>query len=569
MKTQFDTPDLHVEVSTIDGFHVRVSGIEAGGDIVSITTMSSRTDPSGSFNFVIVDRNLEVATWLRREIIYYSDGWKNPTSWFQVLQTRTLVDIYIDGVEQLIGVVTSIQRVGSVAGEFKGYSVSGVSLGHALKEMCVVWDRCEKYNPKWTVSGIFQWLPEDLEHFRAISSAEEAMENRYEVWNAAIRGKMDFDYRFANGKKIEDLISVKRSANGGTLSEMHYAQDLPWSKDLFVYEGDYWQYFKSLISAPFNELFVDCGDREIRLWNEDTVHETRISDLSRRAGTLTPHIEPGYKQTVRLKRGMVHLIFRPSPLDDDDLGISGFSYLRYQDIVKSAEAVKPPKFQEYVAIVDEDIVTTSLAATSDSLYTAFYVTFGGHSLINPAKLALAPMEYVEDAIALYGYKLLKANIEGIDYSAMDVPRALEGPYVDWLQKKLRSWYQWSDKMLGGGFHLRGNPYLRPGKYLLNLTRENRFERRRYYIDAVTQSYVYGSGFTSKVQVSRGIPFKDGSEGLRGETFAPRILPELRESTVAVESDPSDPALDINNDEFWERLESFQVQKNTEALTDAP
>jgi hypothetical protein len=430
----------------------------------------------------------------------------------------------------MVGVVTSVRKGLSVEGVGRVYVISGAGIGLLLNEQSVIWDRSHLH-PEWAVAAILGWQQQDIEEFKAVSSPWEAMQNRYEAWagkegeDGGLLGKLGTEYTFSDGKKATDLLVIKRAQDGGALSEMVYGNDLRWASNLFSYEGTFYNYFKSLISPPFNEMFVAYGDRTVHLFSDEALATTRLSETSKRAGTHSIFPPDGSDEYVDLERGKAYLVHRPVPFDDGNLGIEGLSYLRVKDIINRHELERSVIRQEFVVINDEDVAEKSLGLSSDQVYTVYRVSFGANSIIDPSKLELAPPEYDEGAIALYGYKPLKAQMEGIDFAALDANQVFAGPgYVSWLQKKLRSWYQWADKFMSGSLVLRGNPYIKPGKFLVFATEEDRFERRYFYIDTVGQDYTYGDGYQTTVSLARGTPTKRNPEGSNGEIFAPRISP---------------------------------------------
>jgi YidC/Oxa1 family membrane protein insertase len=77
----------------------------------------------------------------------------------------------------------------------------------------------------------------------------------------------------------------------------------------------------------------------------------------------------------------------------------------------------------------------------------------------------------------------------------------------WLQQKLASWFKSNDKLMKGSMTLKGNPFVRVGKFLQYLAEEEPFERRTFYIEAYSQNYNYGGNFQTSVTLTRGIPHK--------------------------------------------------------------
>ena len=506
------TPVVSVRLTTLDGAKMSLTNKELGGDITNLTVTKTISATHGTFNFTMVENKSTLRSFVRK---LWGDLGSGAFPWYRVFYPPALVDIYIDGQEQMLGIITEVTRAVAVGGG-RVYKISGVDMGYVLTILSMIWDKTG-HEGAWLVDGLFPWLPQDLQDIQVglgagqaadTVSPAEAMADRYSKWLAFIYDSLPFAYQFADGEAMQDKLRVISAPDGGCLSKNIYGTELEFGKEMMLSEQNFMAYFKSFVNYPFNELFVDCGDREVFLWSKRAQSLSAPNAVATMGFSPTGRTDLGQPEKVFIPSGQAHLIMRPSPFDDTRLpdGIYGHSLLRVQDIFGVLEKAKEPWQQEFFVIEEADVQNKSLGFSSQMQYSSYSVNFSAKFLGMPGNWNLAPPEYDTNAIAVYGHKPLVAPIETIDYTKMgNETDPLQPSYVSWLQKKLKSWFGMNDRLMRGSMTIKGNPFVRVGKFAAYKAEEEPFERRTFYVEGYTQTYNYGKSFTTSLQLTRGTP----------------------------------------------------------------
>lgn len=531
-------PYIKVTITSVEGDVLEFTNVEFGGDIISLATNKTLgNNVAGGFNIVMIAR--------RNFLDYYKISTKakkgTGDTAYEVFRPGTLVDIEINGREVMLGIVDSISRKSTMGAEGKParqYAISGRDLGAFLIDHKVWWDNCiRSASPNnFALASSSYWYGS----INAGSPAEliEKITNVwfYRVINNSIGGQNN-TYKFADGTPAyEKLITLREDQQSfqirasktvqkpdgtnqvidgepigtmkgpGALSNTTYGNYYLMTFDNWNYQGDLFNFLKTFVSSPFNELYVDTGDCEVPLGNPKdgptfTTNSTNIRSLTPDLDIQKP-IVPG-KRTAKLEKGKAYVIFRPTPFDDLNFGIepkqSLPSMLTMQDLVNND-------------IDDTVIVSKDLRVSKNDLPTFFAVFPAGSQTVAAQGRWFIKPAYNYKALARYGYNPMEVKLDSFNLFAKSFNPAAQEIVCDLFQQKLMSWFANADKFLVGTFLIMGDEKIRVGQRLTynRMTGndiEEEYEEGYYYITGVSHSYNYAGSFTTTLTVDRGVSKK--------------------------------------------------------------
>jgi len=541
MKIDYVAPVINVEFTSVDGDKFQVENQEFGGDIISLTTTKSMGEAAGSFTIEMVARDS------------YIDFFKIVTSSkkanaYDLFKASCLVDIYINGKENMLGVVDSITRTVNMRGKnpIRRITITGRDLGAYLLDHKLWFDikageRTFNF-PKskamealgivggespaqlimqivnnWFIRVINQVLStyDDVFKFSDGTGMEDKLIAMPEV-KSEYNIKQDGDVIDKTGETIITAGTLLSSVQGpGTLSETTYGNFYPMSFSLWQYSGDIMNLLKTITSFPFNELYIDTGGTDVVLGSPKsrTINQpywqtaTSYYDASWNKGEgknveLSKSTNPEWgKRTFTMQEKKAYLIFRPTPYDDNDvkggiqptdLGMN--SLLSMQDLKTH--------------IIDDSVIVEKTLTLSKNDIPSFYRVRPANGLLTgDAAKAFSPAEYDERALRRYGYSPMDVKLDSFDINTKNFKRGGVEDITKKIQKKLKSWYQNSDKYLTGTMMIKGNENIRIGHRAsyekLEGEIENEYEEGKYYIKAVSQNYVYGQKYETGLSLDRG------------------------------------------------------------------
>lgn len=250
------------------------------------------------------------------------------------------------------------------------------------------------------------------------------------------------------------------------------------------FEGAIWNLMERASIKPFTELFVDVREGS-EAWNNagrpmvtpDIIEESSspakaaISGGNTQKGAYpSPRINFGTDQSA------VMVVLRNTPFD------------------------KPTWEKLYTHDLPAvDVLEEELSLSDNEHYNLFWAG----TTINPLGFDLkreAPPLFNESDAKRYGISPLEVQVEGLAISVD--PTTGHNSLVSMSQAfsaKLKAWFEKNHEYLSGTITVRGKGSYRIGQRLLR-----KGIKREFYIEGVTQSFNVFSGWTTTLQVTRGM-----------------------------------------------------------------
>ena len=483
---KYASPIIEVQFTSVKGDKFEATSYELGGIILSIQTKKSISSLPGTFVITMVGKD------------NFNDFFQVPrtdVSPYELFRPSGLVQISINRRQVMIGTIDGLNKklaIDQKGKPIKSYIITGRDLGsflvdHKIWYDDIVYKQREKQN---TMMGA-------LSSFGMVGNEKsgEIIEKVVNNWlldvvnkEIVINGQSIQPFQFADGTKIQDrFISVLQDKSSfitnetqsviqgpGAISNNTYADEYPINFAMSFVGGSLSSFLQNIVASPFNELFVETGDTSI-IVNNSTIGE------------------------VELKRDKVYVVFRPTPFDDPNFDIEGpVSKLAINNLIN-------------YEIDDTVIKQIDLNMNRNQKFGVYYVSPSNETLGFVQGKFYTPGEYDELAIRRYGYSTMDVKLGGYEVSGESSSGNIESLVSD-FQKKLRSWFERSDEFLQGTFVLKGDERLRVGNKLSYVRDEsgkiqNNYEEGYYYITGLTHDWTYGKGFTSVVNVERGVSKK--------------------------------------------------------------
>lgn len=477
----YQSPKITILFTSVDGDEFDLSNQSIEGVIKSVTTTKFLRENYGTFSIEVIAKHdfKSLLKAINRNSVL------KEVSAYSIFRANTLVDIYINDKEIMLGKVESCSKGTSVSNEGKpetSYTITGFDLGSLLTQHKIWYDK----NPAKVGRDDFI-LAKGAAFLSNIKETEpyKIIESVFTKWFSdvlnntvtdASTGETIGEFKWSDDQGLLDKITCD-DLNG--LSKYSYNDFYAAAFDAWNYEGDILQFLKSFINPPFAELYTDTGDCEVTLQTSSSKNEIK-----------------------RLKEKKIHVIFRPTPYDDSQIGeISS-------DLTGLIQIHDLPTHY----IDDSSIVNKNLTMSRNNIYSVYIVHPMAGIIPTTQSGFLEPPEYDALALKRYGHNLLEVQLESFDPIKDGTGNVTNySKTVKALQKKLRSWYGNSDKYLVGQFVLKGDENIRVGQKLvygidnldIDIPIEDPFERGYYYTVGVTQEYVYGEKFSTTVSVDRG------------------------------------------------------------------
>lgn len=477
---KYSSPNIEIKFTSVAGDEFVASSYEFGGIIISLKTNKTINQMPGTFEITTVGKN-EFNDFLEN-IRVKASGW-------ELFRTSGIVDININSKQIMIGKIDSISK--NVAIDNRGrpvrnWVIAGRDLGsflidHKIWYDDIVYKNREKQNTMMGALSSFGMVGNE--------SSGEIIQKVINNWmidvinkNIEINGTTIQPYSFSDGTRIQDkfkAILVNQNTfvtnesgstieGPGAISDNSYADEYPINFAMSFVGGALYNFLQNVTAEPFNEFFVDTGDR---------------------------YIDTNIEERKYLKKDSVYVIFRPTPFDDGNFDIEGVdSKLKMENLIT-------------YSIDDSIIRQKQLNQNKNQRYGVYYVSPSNETLGFVQGKFYTPGEYDEEAIRRYGYSTLNVKLGGYEVSQHENGQ-IES-LVSNFQKKLKSWFQKSDRFLNGAFIIKGNENVRIGSKLLyerdefgNI--EDDYEEGYYYIIGVNHNWMYNKEYNTTINVIRGI-----------------------------------------------------------------
>jgi len=465
-------PDIQVIFTSLDGDKIEIDSVEFGGEILSITTKKEMDSPAGSFSITMIGRT---------NYSYIFKTKKKNVSAYEIFRPASLVDIYINKQEVMLGMVDDIRKSVSISDDGKPirtWIITGRDLGAFLIDYKVWYDEVLNIDKNRLQQNPFL---KGLSAFGVMSNikAPELIEKIVNTWMFDVMSKPAGKLTFADKKFLSDKFVA---SIGKGIATTCYTDIIPLQFNMMSNNADLWNYIKQASNFPFNELFVDTGSSP----GKEVEHSLTTTEK------------------VRLQEGKVYLIFRSTPFDNFKLnnnksGVT--SQLDFNDL----------KMHE---IDDTLIQQKDLGLNRNFNPSVYYIVPNGGIVLSSLGKKFVPPEYDNIKLQRYGYIPLEINLTGITFGKEG--ESNQGTLMDRcakFQKKAMEWYQNLDRMLSGKFTVYGDPSIRIGQAIHYkkdefLQIEDEYEEGYYYIKAVDNKWVYGQNYITDVSVIRGLSKKE-------------------------------------------------------------
>jgi len=543
-KANYSAPYIEVTFTSVKGDKFSVNSGEFGGDIISLRTQKNLGVSAGGFSIQLVGR--------QRYKDFFKLNVKEDVHAFDIFRPMGLVDIYINGKEQMLGIIDSVSKSESFRGDkpsrivtIMGRDMTALLLEHK------VW-----YDNKLSKGRLYNYaMMGGALAFGLIGGESPArlIMQIYNTWMVKVMNQIQPDvvnskFGFVDGDEIQDkLIGITESdgffnvladsdvmyynekgkrqivkkgdilstvKGSGALSEITYGNYYPMQFSVWNYQGDLMNFIKQFASYPFNELYVETGDTEVvignlrefsgTIWTEaNSFYDANANDGKGENIQLssTSTLKKG-KRTKKLLKGKAYIVLRPTPYDDDSVESNIFTGMESLLMMKD--------LNKYV-VYDSLIVEKNLMIGRNNKPTFYSVTPSNGLITGDCAKIVANAEYDENALRRYGYNSLEAKLDAMDIGSKSYKHGGIISTCNVFQKKLRSWYQNSDRYLSGTMTIQGNEKIRVGN-VLSYERESGqidddYEEGKYYITGIIQNYVYGGIFESTLTLERGVSSK--------------------------------------------------------------
>lgn len=463
MILKYSLPKIKIIYTSVEGDIYELNE-NISGEILSVKTNKSLNQVSGDFNIIFVARNN-----LQRIFKSYNEA-KVPsgkTTAMTIFRPGGLIDIYINDKEIMIGLIDTIQRTKSVSDTGQPnfiFTITGRDLGCFMEDHRIWYEK----NPKElenrqnvSVLGGYIFL-EELSGKTGVLDLVTGVYDTFfkKIMNSNGNGNAE-PFKFVDGKSIEEKLIVKKFSEGGGLSNKVYISDYLLNFETWSKEATIWDFLKSFSSLPFNEMYFDTGGDNIVLSNSEKIN-------------------------LASKKG--YLIFRPSPFDDENIGVEKTSNLKISEI-------------EEIKIDDSMIKQEFLQRSRTGCYSTYRIfPFTSMIPVSQSGYFTDPI-YDKRSLRRYGYKEYHAELEGLDGGESGLPSNFK-EIGDTYSAKLYSWYRNNDLYLNGNITVKGNEKIKVGKRLKYESKDQDIDGYGY-ITGVEHDFNYSNNsFETKISVER-------------------------------------------------------------------
>lgn len=498
-----------------------VSG-DLSGLLIDLQMSKSRSQPAGFFNFTLaadddsISRAVTSVRGFRRDLE-------------ELLQPRTMVQVWRDGLHRMTGYVERFQRIKSPQGG-RALFVECSELGQ-LYDQSILTKQLRVYGEGTFLNSTIK----ALENFGSVSGIPAPL-----AINLLVQAFLASTYNYGGGNTVNYRSQYLSASDGLPLAFRLIAQPAPIgalsyfslmqrfildTAMFFTHDGaSFWQYLKQLCPEPWMELYTESGGRTICTAAPlgQTPDQLRQSLASVPTGVFDQvgagaAVLPNSVLVTPMLPGFNYLVMRTSPYDNPMIGFSYFKQLYALTLgVWSLIAAG-----DYVIITEEDVTDSSLGQDMTKAATVFQVPFtasqgSGSVHHNVPALADGPTNPLyPGGRRTYGTIVREHSfpINSLDFAGIAAQTAephrrnLESRI---LASKLAEWFRNNDKFREGSITVRSLPHARPGMVLLYLPRRgkrslDRADHGLYYIDSVTEQFAVGSPETATLNVIRGTP----------------------------------------------------------------
>lgn len=311
---------------------------------------------------------------------------------------------------------------------------------------------------------------------------------------------------------------------------------LPMMLTADQFEGSLWNLMERMAPKPFFELFIDVR-KPSEAYNDSGKNRVVVRSLeqvSNKAKSLLSEKEGKYPypaMTFGEDGSKVVLSLRTAPFSTAD---------RKKLVTHRIKAI--------------DVLSQDLERSDEEHYNLFWAG----TMINPLGIDLKrifPPMMNEKDVKRYGLSPLEKEIEGMTISRDDkdkntvVLESISNKYT----AMLKAWFEKNHEYLSGTLTLRGKGSIKVGQRLILEDRNLEF-----YIEGVSQTFTVYRGWTTNVEVTRGMPVNA------------KIDPESQERDLTPQEPKPAPGVEIkehytvvSGDTLWAIAGKFYNGRNTD------
>jgi hypothetical protein len=455
-------------------------------NIIAIHTTKTLESVVGAFTIVMVGQ-----TNFSSLLSVKPKGSPTRTGGWGLFRPSGLIDIYINGEEVMLGMITAIQKSVDMTSGLpqRSWLISGTDLGKMFISTRIWYDLATN-DDRPEQNAYFAGLRE----FTELVSKEKVaniIHKLFTDWyaniiNKEISSKQIKPFKFSDGKGILDKLMVNPYPYG-TLSTDLYSDLYYVQLSVFTRQTDILTYIQELACPPLNEVYFDTGGTKVQI-------NKNQSYLSNK--------EKGY------------LIIRPTPYDDtsldqvkyitknDNIPDYPFIHTNLDPIISKLRMQDLPTTD----IDDSLIQTKNLQITSDNMPSAYHIQPMNNFLASGNSEVIIPPEYDEIALHRYGYNVLSVPLNGYSFSDSQPEDLIQ--LCKKLQIKAKNWFQYNDSLFSGNITIKGDSKIRIGT-VLNYNKydgkiEDDYEEGHYYIAGVQQDWKYAQKYVTILSLERGV-----------------------------------------------------------------
>ena len=409
-------------------------------DIIKIMTNNEMGAASGTFSI---------------ELVYYKIRPGDVDSYYyETVRPLDLVEIELEaGTTTMIGIIDKVQKSTAVGGTSvqRSVQITGRSLG-AIWEFDLI---------QYFTNAL--GLSADLAHRNLLLQQGQILLDFAEKppYQAIIEIFVTlpmFTMTLSGGKTIEDFLDVG--------SELFVRiNEKIFARGISAYSGSVWDYFKTYIQEPLNELWTESKD------------------------------------------GKLYLRCRPTPfshgLKDPEKSESALGETRFASWHDIKNWIDDEPFH---VINPSDLKDEQLARAHGNAYSVFTVT-------SSDKFTGADSEYATFHPLVDSELVAEIGTRPLQVSLNYIPIVGDGETTDgsleryqYYRNKLYLWNRDNHRMESGTMVIKGNPSIRVGDKVFRPDLESQF-----YVQGVTNNWAYGKPFTTLITVDRGLTNTDRND----------------------------------------------------------
>lgn len=441
-------------------------------------------------------------------------------TWKQILESGNVVKLRVNNEYRGTFFVSSMRR--SVNNRTTGYSVSCIGVQTWLMRQSLYFDvggeahylkKHKKKKSKYLAAFEKYVTPDDI---KASVRPDDAI--KYIV-NKLLKGFVTTvygDYTFTDGSSVNDMFYLAVSP------ALYYTTDLGVIMQVatFFSGSDFsiWDAIYRYRSAPFHEIWVTTGGRNLMLFNASKSLDKGADDVK---GLYKLHDEKEY------------IVFRPTPYDHPAIVNEEIADIEGETI--SIGTIRDVSLHSVAAtftgitIGKDAIIDSDLYQSDDNLYSVYKVSAGGAKITSGAADVLWPPITDHFALRQVGKRVFTSVMEGLDTGPAIKKKAGKKladiiRYFRILQAKAWNWFKWNGRFNKGSITIQWLPEIYEGIHV-RLRPGYPDENGIYYLNSYSLR-MSDRSLTYTLEVTRGFPddgfMKAAVDYVKKKTVDPKI-----------------------------------------------